>query len=241
MKTSLALITSLGIALSSSLAQADEAELLPGPTSALKAWPAAAVVRGDASVTDDGIMLELATGSSPWRAVLRSPEASFGLDRGPLVIEVSGILYGGLPGEQGSNDLFILVGNNSKSTNAQDFYPLALTDGASFNIIRKRQGYELFVYPGRADKVGEQRYYLSAVPTAFTLTLDRAKGTWTMKVVDALFIDEDSDEVSGDLPRSVMQLADGNTYLALGVLNWGAVDEGTTATLGKVKVTRKSD
>lgn len=239
MNTFIKLIASASLFLVAIATNASQEVLLPGPTSSLTDWPSDYAVRGEASVSNEGIVLSLAEGSSPWRAVIRSPEPSFGLDSGVLEIQVDGITFGGIPGEKGSNSLFVLIGSNANAVSTHDYYPLALPEGVSFNILRKRDGYYFFVYPGRDDKVGEQLFPITAVPTGFTLTLDEAKGTWTMTLQNSTFIDQDSSTATAELPRSVYALQNDKTYLALGVLNWGQTDEGSSATIKNIKVVRE--
>lgn len=215
---------------------AGETVLVPGPASAVKAWPAKVAVRGTVDVTDTAISLAIAEGTSPWRAVLRSPEASFDLNKGPLTIDVSGIKLGGIPGETGANTLFLVFGRNGETAAVSSYYPLGLGDGVSFNLMRKKNGYSLLVYPGRNDKVGEQRFDLSAIPTAFTLKLDQQTGKWTMTLRDAFFLDQDSASVTEVLPRSMNKLGTQGAYLSIGVCNWGETTEGTSATLRELKV-----
>ena len=233
MQTILTLCAALLLAGQSS--HAGERVLLSGSTTELINWPSIAAVRGDILISENSAKLSLASGSSPWRALLRSPEKSFPAGNGSLVIEVTNIMFGGLPGEKGSNDFFVLLGDNPESKQVADFYPLALAEGVSFNFLRKRTGYELLVFPGRSDKVGEQRHELNTVPTAFTLTIDYDSATWTIELKDAFFFESESATLSGSLPRVTFGM-DTMAYLGVGILNWGEVAEGTTVGFGGLRV-----
>ncbi|AHF90676.1 anchor protein [Opitutaceae bacterium TAV5] len=200
---------------------------------------------GSISVSESNLLASAGVASGSQRATIISRRSDFNPFEQSLALSFSGLSVGGTPGT-GANVFYAMIGNTSAAGDGtgNSYYPTKSTsDGAGYLAVlvtHLDSGWQVSL---RRSSAIVETFDITGIPVSLEWTVDATGDTpsWSLTLGgDARFSDNSVTKTGTYSSVTATMFTTAGSYLALGALNLGNVDTGTSIGLGSVDVSVKA-